>query len=49
LPYLVRLAGRGWRDAVAADPALAAGLTTRDGELTSREVAEAHGLPFTAA
>ncbi|HZG89616.1 MAG TPA: alanine dehydrogenase [Pseudonocardia sp.] len=49
LPYLVRLAELGWRDAVAADPALAAGLTTRGGELTSRQVAESLGLPIARA
>ena len=45
LPYVVELANRGWRDALAADPALAKGLNTHDGELTYVPVAEAHGLP----
>jgi alanine dehydrogenase len=44
LPYVVELANRGWRDALAADPALAMGLNTHDGELTYGPVAEAHGL-----
>jgi alanine dehydrogenase len=43
LPYAVELANRGWRDALRADPALALGLNTHDGELTSAPVAEAHG------
>ncbi|HQY34019.1 alanine dehydrogenase [Actinotalea sp.] len=43
LPYLVRLADRGWRAALMADPALAAGLTTHEGALLSGAVAEAHG------
>ncbi|HEX4830126.1 MAG TPA: alanine dehydrogenase [Trebonia sp.] len=47
LPYAVALAGDGWHDALAADPALAAGLSTHDGALTSAPVAEAHGLPHT--
>jgi alanine dehydrogenase len=47
LPYVLRLAG-GWRAAVAADPALAAGLSTHQGALTSVEVAEALELPHTA-
>ena len=43
LPYVVELANRGWKDALRADPALALGLTTHDGELTSAPVAEALG------
>ncbi len=43
LPYLATLAGRGWRGAVADDPALAAGLTTVGGHLANAAVAEAHG------
>ncbi|HEY0117530.1 MAG TPA: alanine dehydrogenase [Cellulomonas sp.] len=46
-PYLAALAG-GWRDALAADPALAAGLATHAGELYSEPVATAHGLPWRA-
>jgi alanine dehydrogenase len=44
-PYLAALADLGWREALAADPALAAGLTTHAGELYSEPVALAHGLP----
>jgi alanine dehydrogenase len=47
LPYVLRIAANGWRDAVAADPALAAGLSTHQGALTSAEVAEALDLPHT--
>ncbi len=47
LPYLATLADRGWRAAVADDPALAAGLTTHAGRLHSAAVADAHGLPAT--
>ncbi|MFI2752340.1 alanine dehydrogenase [Cellulomonas sp. P22] len=43
LPYLGQLADKGWRQATANDPALAAGLTTHAGRLVSREVAAAHG------
>ena len=43
LPYAVELANRGWRDALRADPALADGLNTHDGRLTSAPVAAAHG------
>jgi alanine dehydrogenase len=44
LPYVVKLARHGWKPALNADPALAAGLSTHDGQLTSPEVAAAHGL-----
>jgi alanine dehydrogenase len=47
LPYVVELANKGWREAVAADPALAAGLSTHAGELTSEPVAQSLGLPHT--
>jgi len=43
LPYTLALADRGWKDALAADPALALGLNTHDGALTSAPVARAHG------
>ncbi len=44
LPYALELANRGWREALQADPALAKGLNTHDGEITYGPVAEAHGL-----
>jgi alanine dehydrogenase len=43
LPYAVELANRGWRDALRGDAALARGLATHEGQLTSAPVAEAHG------
>jgi alanine dehydrogenase len=46
LPYVLRLANQGWEDALASDPALAAGLSTHEGGLTSLEVANDLGLPF---
>ena len=48
LPYITAIADRGWRDALRADPALAAGLSTHEGDLTCEPVAEAHGLPSTS-
>ncbi|WP_329522477.1 alanine dehydrogenase [Spirillospora sp. NBC_01491] len=45
LPYAAAIAGRGWRDALRADPALALGLNTHGGDLVYDHVAEAHGLP----
>jgi alanine dehydrogenase len=47
LAYALELAGRGWREAVKADPALAKGLNTFNGAVTNRPVAEAHEMPFT--
>ncbi len=47
LPYAVELANQGWKGALQADPALAAGLSTHDGMLTSAPVAQAHGLAYT--
>jgi alanine dehydrogenase len=46
LAYAVELAGRGWRDALRADPALAKGLNTHDGSVTNQPVAQAHEMPF---
>jgi alanine dehydrogenase len=43
LPYTLRLADRGWKDALKADPSLARGLNTHAGALTSAPVAQAHG------
>jgi len=46
LPYTLRIAERGWREAVRADPALAEGVNVADGRIVYRPVAEAHGLPY---
>jgi alanine dehydrogenase len=46
LPYAVAIADHGLAGATAADPALAAGVTSVDGVLTSAPVAEAHGLTW---
>ncbi len=47
LPYLLQLAGDGVDRAVRSDPGLAKGVNLKDGKVTYRGVAEAHGLPFT--
>ncbi len=44
LPYVRRLARLGAEEAVAADPALEAGLNTARGRLTCAAVGEAHGM-----
>ena len=49
LPYLMRVAAYGVKDAAKIDPALAKGLSTLAGHLVYQPVADAHGLPFTDA
>lgn len=47
LPYTLRLADKGWRDACKADPGLAEGVNIVDGKITYEAVAEAWNLPYT--
>ena len=47
LPFLLALAGKGWRQALRDDVHLRAGLSTHEGMLTSGPVAEALGLGWT--
>ncbi len=47
LPYAVELANLGWRDALRADPALALGLNTHEGQIISEPVAQALGRQAT--
>jgi alanine dehydrogenase len=47
LPYAVALADKGWQRALREDQALALGLNTHDGLLTSAPVGEAVGVPCT--
>lgn len=52
LPYVRAIAAHGWRDALRADAALAAGLNVAGGVLTNAAVAAAHGrsaLPVATA
>jgi alanine dehydrogenase len=46
LPYALAVAEHGWRGAVRRDAALASGVSAHEGRLTSRPVAEAHGLDW---
>ncbi|TWS20224.1 alanine dehydrogenase [Tsukamurella asaccharolytica] len=48
LPYVLRIADQGWKTACAADPALAAGLSTHDGALLNAEVGAALDIASTA-
>jgi len=45
LPYISRLAGLGFTEAVRSDAALARGVNTHAGTVTHPAVAQAHGLP----
>jgi alanine dehydrogenase len=47
MPYVIELADLGWQGACRSDPALAKGLSTHDGALLSRRVAEDLAMPFT--
>lgn len=48
LPFVLALADKGVRQALADDRHLLAGLNVARGKVTYKAVAEAHGLPFTA-
>jgi alanine dehydrogenase len=49
LPFVLALAGKGWRQAMLDDPHLAEGLNIDAGRVTHRAVAHALGLRFTPA
>jgi len=46
LPYVLKIANKGYKDALREDPVLARGLNVINGKLISKEVAKAHNLPF---
>jgi alanine dehydrogenase len=47
LPYVLHLADRGWKGALAADPHLRDGLNVCEGRVTHPQVAEALGYAYT--
>ena len=49
LPFILALANKGWKKAMADDPHLRAGLNVYDGKITHPAVAAALDLPFTSA
>jgi len=49
LPFVLALANKGWRKALADDPYLRTGLNIWDGNITHPAVAEALGQPYVAA
>jgi alanine dehydrogenase len=46
LPYIIKLAGKGFTEAVAIDKALALGVNTYQGNITYKAVAEAFGMYY---
>lgn len=47
MPYVLKLADKGWQSACAADHALAKGLSTHEGQLLNEQVAHDLGLSYT--
>jgi alanine dehydrogenase len=47
MPYVLKLADKGWQGACFSDPALAKGLSTHDGKLLNKEVAHDLDLFYT--
>ena len=47
MPYVLKLADKGFKAACQSDPALAKGLSTHGGELLSEQVAADLDLPYT--
>jgi alanine dehydrogenase len=48
LPYALKLANKGFRDATRSDPGLQAGVNTYGGKLTYEAVAVAQGREYSA-
>ena len=46
LPYVLKIANKGYKDALTKDPILFRGLNLINGKLICRKVAEVHNLPF---
>ena len=46
LPYALKLADKGWKEACKENPGLAEGVNIVDGEVTFKAVAEAWDLPY---
>lgn len=47
LPYVLRIAAKGWKAACKEDPGLAAGVNIAEGKTTNKPVAEHFNLPYT--
>ena len=48
LPYALKLANKGFYDAIGSDPGLKEGVNTYNGHCTYEAVASAQGIPFTS-
>jgi alanine dehydrogenase len=48
LPYVLSLAGKGWRKALSDDPALLRGLNVADGKVAFQPLADQYGVAFHA-
>ncbi len=46
LPYVLKLADKGWKEACRQDPGLALGLNVIDGEIACKEVADLYHLSY---
>ncbi|MDE6503999.1 MAG: alanine dehydrogenase, partial [Muribaculaceae bacterium] len=46
LPYALRIADMGWKEACKADAGLAEGVNVVDGKVTFKGVADAWGMPY---
>lgn len=49
LPFVLALAGKGWRQALIDDPHLCDGLNIHNGKIVSAPIAKAHGIPYYSA
>jgi alanine dehydrogenase len=49
LPYVIRLASKGYKAACAADPGLALGINVQEGRVTNKPVAETFGMDYAPA
>ena len=47
LPYAIRIANMGWKEACRADAGLAKGLNVVDGKICFKAVSEAFNMPYT--
>ena len=48
LPYAVKIANLGWREAASQNPGLAKGVNIANGDLTYKQVADDLGIPYQA-
>jgi alanine dehydrogenase len=49
LPYVLALAGKGWKKACAEDPSLYEGINVVEGKIIFKPVADLYGQPYSSA